>query len=706
MQLARCPECGAAIGGQNHRNVEGVRQAVDIEQLATDVGRMGVASAIVGDAREKERRLDQPAVGQPHEPRATARKRPVPRPLDAAVDDTQPGPVTGPGFRGVCDENENPTAPWPRYLDAFRASTSVSTQPTSKAFDILRGLIDSLARDAAPSGLGGYPDVNKLLKSLRQICQHVAASTSSALQDDFRHAHGFDETEMLSLFALLGDCLGRLVGLRLRAIPANRRFFRYRVEGGGWDALEQVIASIGLGGAELDPWASCHLLASCLLSRSKKKAWTSFASLLPRHYGQIPPLARASLTRTMSSTRDYEQWHLVLARSIESIAPAVREIVDSKSIIRFPEILRAVVSFWKAIPRPQNSSASPSSVLVLETILCATSTSFYNRAAVHSTGVLSQFLQVAFGQGSWLAQPEREKLLAICKLLMFLGFDLSLNGHSSLELPSLGRTFPPQSTGGYTFTAWIRVESFDPKAHTTIFGVFDASQSCFVLIYLEKDTHNLILQTSVFSNKPSVRFKTAVFREKEWYHVAVVHKRPKNHDHKQGIAQALWPDRPWRRLSSQWSLASAHLFEDVLTDDYLAVHYGLGPRYQGNFQDSLGGFQTYEASAILGLRNEIVHPGKDGNSEILRAVREKASSLLPESKILLSVLPTATFPDNVQYMDNGVLRSLPSRLDTQSLSHGQPRGIAAGGQLRSFRACRTLSSDPMGSHRSAEPPSS
>lgn len=31
MQLARCPQCGAAIGGQNHRAVAGVRRADDLE---------------------------------------------------------------------------------------------------------------------------------------------------------------------------------------------------------------------------------------------------------------------------------------------------------------------------------------------------------------------------------------------------------------------------------------------------------------------------------------------------------------------------------------------------------------------------------------------------------------------------------------------------------------------------------------------------
>lgn len=37
MQQARCPECGAPVGGQSHRPAEGVRQADDIERLARGV---------------------------------------------------------------------------------------------------------------------------------------------------------------------------------------------------------------------------------------------------------------------------------------------------------------------------------------------------------------------------------------------------------------------------------------------------------------------------------------------------------------------------------------------------------------------------------------------------------------------------------------------------------------------------------------------
>ncbi|PHH71830.1 hypothetical protein CDD82_6324 [Ophiocordyceps australis] len=612
--------------------------------------------------------------------------------------------------------------------------------------DLLKGLA---AIAAAPQG----PDSEKLLVGLRRVSDHIEASTP-AHQDDFRHVHGFDavlsllraysgyydpqkrsETELLSLFQVLGACL-HVLAAALRDHSGNRRFFRYRVQAGGWEALEQVLASIGLGGAEPDPWASCHIFGKLLSFALDDQGLDLLCQSVAK--AMRPDSASAS-----GNGADDEEWDFVLTRSVQSIGSSIREIVNGKTIIRFPEILRPLVSFWMAIARPPGWPAGPNSILVLETILCAISVSMYNRAAAHSTGILSQLLRLAFSPDSWLAEPERAKVLAICKLLMSLGvnqpadtqfllcapqadaaefcldimseysgpsffhFDLSLHGYSSIELPSLGRSFPPLSSAGYTFTAWVRVEAFDPAVHTTLFGVFDASQTCFVLMYLERDTHNFILQTSVFSNKPSVRFRSVVFREKQWYHIAVVHRRPRaltnskaslyvNGDFAEQV-RCSYPHAPPllnnnsesfasfnstqnrtspvqaflgtpRELSGQtgpgvvaskWSLASAHLFEDVLSDDFLAVHHGLGPRYQGNFQDCLGGFQTYEASALLGLRNEIVHPDKDEKSDILKAVRDKASTLLPESKVLLGILPSATFAENVQYLDTGLLRSLP-----------------------------------------------
>ncbi|KAL6822800.1 beach domain-containing protein [Trichoderma sp. SZMC 28015] len=654
----------------------------------------------------------------------------------------------------------------------YRSSTSASAtaSPNPKYIQVLQTLLDDLGHQQTFRNDDGYPEIPKLVKGLRNVAQLIASTPTASNQDAFRHAGGFEcvldvlrsfagyhdprkrnQAEMMSLFKLLGAFLS-VLSAAFRDHSGNKRFFRYRVAGGGWEALEQIIASIGLGGAEPDAWVSCHvfgkLLAFSLDDEALDLLCQSTAKAL-RADVESETTPGDTPENDAEDAAD-EQWDLVLARSVGNIGPSVREVVTPKTIIRHPELLRAVVSFWRAIPRSENSPPSPSSLIVVETILSAASVSIYNLAAIHSTGVLSQFLEAAFSPESNLTRAEHETVLDLCRLLMHLGvnqpadvqfllsapgpeaanfflemtskytgppffqFDLSLHGHSSLELPTLGRPFPPQSTAGYTFAAWIRVDSFDPTAHTTVFGVFDSSQTCFVLMYLERDTHNFILQTSVFSNKPSVRFKSVTFREKKWYHVAVVHRRPKtmsaskaslyvngefaeqircNYPHVPPLANGstetfasfnsnqnkynpvqafLGTPRDLSNQSgsglvfSRWSLASAYLFEDVLSDDYIAVHHALGPRYQGNFQDTLGGFQTYEASAMLGLRNEIVHSGKDENSDILRAVRDKASSLLPEAKILLGILPSATFPENVQYIDTGVLRALP-RASTRNL---------------------------------------
>ena len=42
MQMARCLECGAAVGGRNHAPAEGVRRADDIEGLVRDVDQLGI----------------------------------------------------------------------------------------------------------------------------------------------------------------------------------------------------------------------------------------------------------------------------------------------------------------------------------------------------------------------------------------------------------------------------------------------------------------------------------------------------------------------------------------------------------------------------------------------------------------------------------------------------------------------------------------
>lgn len=640
----------------------------------------------------------------------------------------------------------------------YRSSTSASNPPVvTKAAEVLQSLLDKLsAALRAPQG-SDYPEFPPLIELGRQVHQHVAATNPPCpAQDDFRHLDGFRHLlnvlraysgfynpqrrsleEKKGFFELLHTILA-IFSATFREHHGNRRYFKRRVEGGGWEALEQIIASVGLGGTDSDIWTNCQLFGKLL----------SFSLDDQRLDKLCQAVAVTSAPEGTSEAGDdvaYENdsGDRITRFEVPIIERELEKIITSTTVLRNPEIMRAVIDFWESMPRDPETAECFASAIVLATMKLASSASFSNLNALHGTGALSRFLALYLGEGSRLSEHERGVILGLCKSLMHLGvnrladvqlllskqdsvasqfcldmatrfngppfvqFDLSLHGHSSIELPSLGRSFPPTSSAGYTFTAWIRIDRFDPGSHTTIFGVFDATQTCFLLAYLEKDTHNFILQTSVTSQRPSVRFKSVKFKEGRWYHIAIVHRRPRtmtaskaslyvNGEFAEQIKSQYPVPPPMSNAStesfasfnsvankphpvqaflgtprdlstqlgpglvfSKWSLASAHLFEEVLSDDLLAVHYRLGPRYQGNFQDCLGGFQTYEASAALGLRNEMLHPGKEeGSSDILKAIRDKASSLVPEQKILMSTLPTAIFQPEGQFLDSFLFRSL------------------------------------------------
>ncbi|KAK0655900.1 hypothetical protein B0T16DRAFT_21821 [Cercophora newfieldiana] len=659
----------------------------------------------------------------------------------------------------------------------FRSSTSASAHQTSKASEVLQGLLDRLVDTTAAASSGEYPNIDELLEQTRQLHQHVAAGQPPLTQqDDFRRLNGFQrlldllrsfsgfynpqkrtEAERSGLFDLIHIVLA-VVSATFRGHPGNRRYFQDRVEGGGWEALEQIIASIGLGGSDSDLWTNCQLfgklLSFSLDDQRLDELCRSVASAA--NDARIPSEAVEGQEQNPEAAEESPR----VSFSLGDTEAKMREIVGPTTVFQNPEIIRTIVGFWESIPRSQGAPPNPASLIVLTTLATVASASFFSLTCLHGTGVLSRFLRLLFSPELNLTEEERDRVLPLSRSLMYLGidqladaqfllccqdpaasefclsmaekyngppfiqFDLSLHGHASVELPSLGRAFPPQSAPGYTFSAWIRIDKFDPKSHTTLFGVFDSTQTCFLLAYIERDTRNFILQTSVTSSRPSVRFKSVVFQEKQWYHVAIVHRRPKtmvaskaslyvNGEFAEQI-RAAYPNPPPisngstesfasftssnnktnpvqaflgtpRDLSthlgpglvySKWSIASAHLLEEVLSDDLLAVHYRLGPRYQGNFQDCLGGFQTYEASAALGLRNEVFHPGKDESSDILKAIRDKASTIVPEHKVLMSTLPRTVFRTDGRFMDSLLFRSL-SKNSANSLFHSTTKNGTA-----------------------------
>ncbi|KAI5791858.1 hypothetical protein EDC01DRAFT_616117 [Geopyxis carbonaria] len=578
------------------------------------------------------------------------------------------------------------------------SSAAASRQPQYLAE--IKSLLDSLEKSVSD------PDILERLKWLA-LLKRVLIDSPEA-KDTFRALKGFNSL-LSTLHSLSGfysstnrtkeekhhfielmKCLFGVVSEALQGHPGNRRFFTRRI---GWDSLEQGLAATGL------PTEAPDHLFGVLLAFGMDDA--TLSSLV------------VSTKRGLDEESKKQKWGG--RNKKEPQAKYIREKIGKhfgpKDILLNAEIVPLVVNFLVAMPQRDDSEVT--TIIVLQGLLSVAKASKFNLVAMHSTGILSTILPRIWD--STVSAVERTVLQDLAQYLIRMGinklndakdiyrkalsdddvagflldaikasrdpphiqFDLSLNGYSSIESSSLGRTFPPANTYGYSFSAWFYVESFDSSTHTTLFGIFDSSQRCFVLAYIEQETQKFILQTSVSSPRASVRFKNTVFESGKWYHICLVHRRGRATSAAKAAlyvdgefveqAKSAYPSPPPSSstpvqvffgtpsdlsprlgrgvMKSRWNLGTAHIFEDILSDDLIAVHYRLGPRYHGNFQDCLGSFQTYEASAALNMRNELMHPGREEDSDIIVAIRHKASAILPESKVLLSLSATQVLDD-------------------------------------------------------------
>ncbi|KAJ4299741.1 beige protein-like 1 [Kalmusia sp. IMI 367209] len=571
-----------------------------------------------------------------------------------------------------------------------------------------------------------------------------------------RSVSGFYKPEQLSppdridFFEVIKSTLDVLSDA-LNEHSGNRRFFAKRVEDNGWSALEQALGSTGIFGGQSKSKrddAGQEQLFGCLFAFALgEEAVTRIFRDIDKRVEELKSEPQETETQNSQQTDDTIAEIVVTSpRStysdfevdMDALQAQVRMIFSGNEVLQNPDIIPTILHFWLGLSGDEapGTRSKPLSIAVLLAILEITTMSSYNKANVHLTGVLSIILPLLFDNKcapteAGLLRQLADKLIEfginqlddayylfrkaavsdhaaeflyqgmrISRGAPFIQFDLSLHGFSAIELPDIGRSFPPVSPGGgYTFAAWIRVDKYDPNCHTTIFGAYDDTQTCFLMAYLEKDTRCFILQTYMGHSAgitPSVRFKKAPrFQEGRWYHIAVVHRRPKvmglgahqaylfvdgeftetmkahypSHppvlegsqesfaslsssrgQHRVlaflGTPRNLAPRLGRNVLSSRLSMASFHLFAEPLSDELIAVYHKLGPRYCGNFQDKLGSFQTYRTSAELHVLNEILHPGKEERSDIVSAIRSSAGFLLPESKILLSFSPSSVMDDD------------------------------------------------------------
>ena len=600
---------------------------------------------------------------------------------------------------------------------------------------IRQKLIDAPNHDAAKDAFRHHDGFQALLDILRSISLHTSEKIVEGTVED-----------LLNLFRATLCVLSESI----KDHWGNRRYFTKRVEHGGWTALNRITGVIGssswLGnGSQKQRKADRFLGILYAFALGDDTVDDLFVSL--RKHADLDFAGPNSREPVTHSSKGKELLPVIQSK--------LREMLGPKVHWQNPEIVPAIVSILlknRGRDRLQQAAHETEVLPALAAFCHLATSSHHNLISVHSTGILSVILPellgfstsssvtsllwsladalVALGLNSLddayflyrkaSTSPELARYLLTAlrssQRPAYVHFDLSLHGYASVELPDIGHNFPPSTSAGYTLSIWVRFDEVDSNLHTTIFGAFDISQTCFVLVYLEKETQNLILQTSITSYKPSVRFKSVKFERGQWYHICIAHRRPRKSSSSRAslfvngefveLVKAQYPSDPLPSsistnaptssadssnasprvqaffgtpqdlasqvgrgvVSSRWSLASAQLFAELLSDDLIAVHYQLGPHYSGNFQDCLGSFLTYRASAALNLRNENLHPGNVDRSDIVLAIRHKASGLLPESRIMLNISPATVFGDSDHYRpDESYLLTFTSKSAKKSL---------------------------------------
>ena len=671
----------------------------------------------------------------------------------------------------------------------------------------LQSQLEMLAQSTLDSGEKELVDELHTKLEIAHRIRQALLENPSRMRDNFRRMNGFQSvtavmrsismsykhgTQNGQLSALLNllQAVFSILAAALKDHKGNQKYFRLRIDGGGWPTLKNLLYQILLQEDNEHMTIIADRIFGCLLACAlDDESMTSLYSNLRRQSKTVKsasdPTAKVELANTQStsqakqSNRDEKSEPNTLAHDL------LNQEISRLTNITNPDAILTMFKLWKDFKdtsqqenKALHAGAVPFEVLRTINHLAALNTE--NLVALHGTGLLSEVLFSLVSLPSTDPSPVPQlHLLATALLSLGIGslvdahllyrnacsstliadlllwslktsrspsyvnFDLSMNGYASIELPGIGRTFPPASpSAGYSLSLWFQIIHFDHASHTTIFGAFDASQTCFVLVYLEKDTHNLILQTSVTSSRPSVRFKSTVFKEQRWYHVVIVHRRPKGTSSSRASlfidgefmeqVKSQYPDTPLliksgngaiesssnrknhavqaflgtpqdlaSRLGkgfifTEWRLASAHLFADVLSDDLVAVYNELGPRYTGNYQDCLGSFQTYQASAVLNLRNESLHPGREERSDIVSAIRSKAGMLLPESKILLNISASLVMDDNDQNnIDETQLMKYISKTagrNLRNVTRGGRNALAINGAIPSVNAALLQSS--------------
>jgi hypothetical protein len=102
-------------------------------------------------------------------------------------------------------------------------------------------------------------------------------------------------------------------------------------------------------------------------------------------------------------------------------------------------------------------------------------------------------------------------------------FNNKISSAGYLHLPALPGKFPPHS--GYTYTSWVHVSAFDPNFDIPLIELYEPDSKCVRLrVVIERQGSQSI---RVETYKSTVIFGGVALKENMWYHLALVHTKPR-----------------------------------------------------------------------------------------------------------------------------------------------------------------------------------
>ena len=475
-----------------------------------------------------------------------------------------------------------------RASSASTATTSSTTHPVAaELLTLINSLSETVADSESPPSLGTLRLLCDDLRRIRQLLiEHATTGQArdafrrisgfKVILDAIRHTSGIYDAEKLSrdvkteFFELIKAVLD-VLSEALYEHPGNRRYFSNRVESGGWSALEKALIDTGIGGQSGEE-ALEHLFGILLAFGLAEESLSSLYRGIRRvtdhfEHPETTPAENGRNESANGAKHSRSQSSVSVKDAQTVMRDHIRGKFSANETLRNPEIVPLILRFWRiALERCQEEDRpSILSLAVPITLQQILGTSIRNEVAIHGSQALGQLLaiyssEIKFAEIRLLLRPLSETLLKYgvnnlddayhlihdatksedaSNLLLhamkssrmppFIQFDLSIHGYSSVELPSLGRPFPPtSSSSGYTVMTWVRFDKLDSGVHTTIFGASDSTETCFLLLFVEKADRHLVLQTSLKAvPRASVRFRSVVFSENQWYHIALVHRKPR-----------------------------------------------------------------------------------------------------------------------------------------------------------------------------------